>query len=284
MSNKILVLCTLKNELTTKYRAVLLYMPLSNEETDRNWENIINQHQPRAIIFGLQAIDEKKLSYWRRVLPNHPLKFVRKGTSLHRVDFAAARRHNVVIVNTPGVNAPYVARFIIDTFSSHKTAQSIAAVLGIGDIGKKVVTGLLGIYKQLILYNRTQYLFDGGTYTYENNVLTIFSGSSQIAVCLPLTEETKGIIGEQHIRVIPLNGQIVCVSPPRVFSPQAIKALHERSDIHVTFDHVASGLIYIHEALGHALLRPNFIFDEKAAAGYECQYAMGEAAILEALK
>jgi phosphoglycerate dehydrogenase-like enzyme len=270
--------------LTAKYSADLLYKPLSNEETDRNWENIIDQHQPRAIIFGLQAIDEKKLAYWRRVLPNHSLKFVRKGTSLHRVDFAAARRHNVVILNTPGVNAPYVAKFIVHAFSSQTPVPSTAAVLGIGDIGKKVVTGLLETYNQLILFNRTQYPFDGDGYTYENNLLTIFSSSSQIAVCLPLTEETKGIIEEQHIRAMPENGQIVCVSPPRVFSPQAIKALHERSDIHVTFDHVASGLIYIHEALGHAVLRPNFIFDEKAAAGYECQYAMGEAAILEALK
>lgn len=40
---------------------------------------------------------------------------------------------------------------------------------------------------------------------------------------------------------------------------------------------------FIHESLGHHHLRPNFIFEEKAAASDECQAAMGEAAIIAAL-
>ena len=52
----------------------------------------------------------------------------------------------------------------------------------------------------------------------------------------------------------------------------------------MTFDHIASGLTFIQDTLGHTNLRDNFIFEEKAASSYECQYAMGEAAIKIALR
>jgi hypothetical protein len=47
---------------------------------------------------------------------------------------------------------------------------------------------------------------------------------------------------------------------------------------------VASGLSHIYGSLEHQDLRSNFIFEEKAASGDECQYAMGEAAILKAIE
>ena len=98
-----------------------------------------------------------------------------------------------------------------------------------------------------------------------------------------MTEETKGIITAEHIHALAKNAEIICISPPRVMSETAIVALDQRQDIHITFDHVASGLQFIVDTLGRTDLRQNFIFEEKAAAGYECQYAMGEAAIIKAL-
>lgn len=251
-------------------------------------EKLLIQYQPQTILFGLQTIDEKKISLWRQLQPSAKLQFVRKGTSLHRVDFAAAKKYSVAIVNIPGVNAPFVAEFIANLLLSSNSIGDRCnlpiAVLGVGNIGSKVVDQLIKSQRQVLLYSRTPRHFSGSNYIYNNNMLEIFSATQQVAVCLPLTETTKGIITEQHIRALPQNAKIVCVSPPRVMSKDAIIALDERKDIHVTFDHVLSGLTFIQEALGHTSLRQNFIFEEKAAASYECQYAMGESALLIALQ
>lgn len=280
---KILTICTLKDALVTKYKDQLIYLPLSNEDTDQNWEQLLKQHQPKTIIFGLQAIDEAKLALWRQLQPNDHLRCVRKGTSLHRVDFAAAKKYNVEIMNTAGVNASFVADFVINELLRDQDNNAHIGILGIGDIGKRVALAAINRQNQTVLYNRTHHLFPGDNYGYQNDLLELFTMCSRIAVCLPLTTETKGIITGEHISVLSENAKIVCISPPRVMSESAISILDQRKDIHITFDHVASGLQFITDTLGHATLRENFIFAEKAAAGYECQYAMGEAAILNAM-
>lgn len=281
MDKKILVICNLENDLVTKYQECLEYLPLSNEETDRAWEEILKKYKPKVIIFGLQTINEEKLSLWRKLQPSDTLKFVRKGVSLHRVDFVAAKKYTVEVLNAPGVNAPFVAEFITKLLIDKQTKNGLVGVLGVGHIGKKVVVKLLAAGSQVLVCNRTQYHFNKKNYSYVNDLLELFSKADQIAICLPLTEQTTGIITEQHVQAISQNGQVICISPPRVMSAKAVVALHAREDIDVTFDHVSSGLQFIQEALGHNHLRKNFIFEEKAAASHECQYAMGEAAILK---
>ncbi len=98
MSKKILVICTVANELITKYQEILEYKPLSNEETDQLWLCLLQQYQPQAIIFGLQAIDSVKCSAWRNLQPDQHLQFIRKGTRLHRVDFAASKQFNIEVL------------------------------------------------------------------------------------------------------------------------------------------------------------------------------------------
>lgn len=158
------------------------------------------------------------------------------------------------------------------------------AVLGVGDIGKKLVDKLIPSHQKIVLYTRTPGFFKHSKCHYSHNLDEIFANSEQVVVSLPLNEETKEIILAQHIEALPKNAQVICVSPPRVFSKEAIVALHRREDIHVVFDHVASGLSHIYESLGFEQLRKNFIFEEKAAGSKECQYAMGETAILKALE
>lgn len=283
MTDKILTICTLQPDLFDKYQHCLHYVPLSNDATDQNWEQLLQQYHPRAIIFGLQNIDHYKISLWRKLEPNAKLAFVRKGTSLHRVDFAAAKHYQIEILNTAGVNAPFVADFVLQQFHTNQLAGK-SGVLGIGDIGKKVVTSLLKEDRELLLYTRTEFSFNDGQYEYTKDLQKIFTECKQIAICLPLNEHTEGRITAQHVDAMLPHTQIVCISPPRVFSADAIRALDKRDDILVTFDHVASGLTFIYEALNRHSLRSKFIFEEKAAASPACQYAMGEEAIIKALQ
>lgn len=283
MPPAILVICTLVPSLVEKYHSQLIYLPLSNEKTDENWESILIQYQPDTIIFGLQTIDERKCELWRHLQPNARLRFIRKGTSLHRVDFDAAARFTIEIKNIPGVNAPYVAKFITDHILSKKEYGNIG-VVGTGEIGTKVTNTLLDANRSVILFSRTHHQFKTGNWNYHNELTTLFTDCNQIAVCLPLTDQTIGIITEQHIYSTPKYSTIICISPPRIFSSKAIKALEHRSDLNVIFDHVASGKQYILESLQRNDLPKNFVFDEKAAASDVCQFAMGEAAILEGLQ
>lgn len=249
-------------------------MPLSNEETDQQWSNLIKKYRPNVVIFGLQTIDERKLTIWRNLMPHDNLKFVRKGTSLHRVDFAAAKKNAIEVLNTPSVNSLFVAKFITDIVL-HQNLSTIG-IIDVGDIGKKVALTLLESQKSLMLYNRTHHSLPNGSFIYCENLNELFKSSHAIVIRLPLNNETSGIITAQHIQLIPKNSIFICISPPRVISTEAIIALDQREDIKVIFDHVASGLAHIHESLQRNSLRNNFIFDEKAAADYECQYATGE--------
>ena len=276
----ILAICKLEEGLIKKYSDVLTYLPLSNEETDSSWQALIKTHCPKAIIFGLQTINQEKLSFWRWCQPDDTLQFVRKGTSLHRVDFASAEKYRIAVHNTAGVNAQFVAQFIVDTLIDQ---SDTVGILGVGAIGKKTASMLLAKHKKLILFNRTDHSLEGSQYRY-TDLMYLFTNAPEIAICLPLTQETTGLVTEKMVNTIPQNSQISCISPPRVLSKEAIIALDKRSDLRVTFDHVASGLGFIHESLGRTSLRDNFIFEEKAAAGHDCQYAMGEAAILRILR
>ncbi len=282
MCKEILVICTLKEDLVLKYEGQLSYVPLTNQETDESFEALLRQYKPKSIVFGLQAIDEAKLSVWRRLQPDDHLTFVRKGTSLHRVDFAAAKKYEVNILNTAGVNSPFVADFVVNLLFNDNN-DALVGILGIGDIGKKVAIAAMTGQKKVLLYNRTLHPFEIKNYQYVNNLMDIFSRVSRLAICLPLTAETTGIITAEHINALPKNAKVVCVSPPRVMAESAILALDKRQDLHIIFDHVDSGLHYITQTLGRTQLRENFIFEEKAAADYECQYAMGEAAIMKVL-
>lgn len=278
---KILVICTLVNTVVSKYKDCIEYLPLSNADSDRSFEQLLNKYKPTSIVFGLQTINEEKLSLWRTLQPNDNLKFVRKGTSLHRVDFAAAKKFNIEVLNTPGINAPFVAKFITDILLTPEKNNCDLSILGVGEIGKLVARKAIEDRQHVVLYNRTHYHFTG-EYTYNDDLLSVFKNSQQIAICLPLNDSTKSIITEEHIYALPNNAEIVCISPPRVMSADAIVALDKRKDIKIIFDHVASGMQLIEESLGHKQLRHNFIFEEKAAASDECQSAMGEAAIIAA--
>ena len=283
MKNKILVICTLVHLLLLKYKDDIEYLPLSNEATDASWEKLLLKYQPTAIVFGLQAIDENKLSLWRKLKPDDDLKFVRKGTSMHRVDFAAAKKYNINVLNIPGVNAPFVARFISDILLTDNNQNTTIAILGVGEIGRLVTRKVITARQHVLLYSRTHYSFDGNHYSYSNDLLNIFTCAEQVAICLPLNDATKGIIAAEHIHALPKNTEIVCVSPPRVMSASAIVALDHRDDITVVFDHVASGMQFIEESLSRNQLRPGFTFAERAASSDECQGAMGEAAIVSAM-
>lgn len=231
MKTKILVICTLVNSVITKYQDCIEYMPLSNEATDQSWEQLLNKYHPQAIVFGLQKIDEEKLFLWRKLQPDDDLKFVRKGTSMHRVDFAAAKKYNIDVLNTPGVNAPFVAKFITDLLLTPDRKNCSLAILGIGEIGKLVTRKAIEDREQVILYNRTHHQFAGDHYKYSDDLLSMFKIAEQMAVCLPLNDSTNGLIREEHIKALPKNAEIVCISPPRVMSANAITALDKREDI-----------------------------------------------------
>ena len=76
---------------------------------------------------------------------------MRKGTSLHRVHFAAAKKYNVDILNTSGVNAPFVAQFITDQFLVEGKSNMPIGIIGIGDIGKKVTETVIKVRNHVLL-------------------------------------------------------------------------------------------------------------------------------------
>ena len=276
----VLVICTLKPALIDEYASQIKYLPLTNEKTDEHWRELITQYQPTTVLFGLQTLDETKFKIWRELMPNIALRCVRKGTSLHRVDLAAAEKYRITILNTAGVNAPFVAKFVIDKLT--KQPGSIVGIVGVGDIGRGVAATMISSDANVLLYNRTHHELKG-QYCYVDSLDTLFSQCQEIAVCIALTDATKEIITARHINACLPHAKIICIAPPRVFAAEAICALDERDDLTVIFDHVVSGRQYIYDSLQRTTFKAHFTFEEKAASGYECQYAMGKAALLKAI-
>lgn len=281
--NKILVICTLKDEAVKTYQDVIEYLPLSNEESDKHWQNLIDRYTPHTILFGIQNLDADKMKYWREKMPESNLSFVRKGVSLHRVDFNAARCYKISIHKIAPVNAPFVAQYVNDNLFSKKTSD-VSSIIGVGEIGHRVALQAAENCRQVLLYNRSKPKLNFSNMTFELNLEKHFKTANKVALCLPLNDSTNGLIEKKHIDLLAKGTTFVCISPPRVLTLAAIKALHDRLDIIVIFDHVNSGLQTIKKALGTLNLREGFIFKEEAASSHACQFAMGLAAIKICLK
>jgi lactate dehydrogenase-like 2-hydroxyacid dehydrogenase len=86
-----------------------------------------------------------------------PLSIVRRGTSLARIDRQAAGALHIDVLNTPGVNALFVAHYMLKQFGLMLTDGAIPAgskriaVIGSGGIGARVQFLVLLLCKSLII-------------------------------------------------------------------------------------------------------------------------------------
>lgn len=134
----------------------------------------------------------------------------RSGTGVDTIDVAAATQKNIVVVNAPGANAQTVAehtmalmlavsRHIVPTVNSLKAGKwekasyhgmelygKTLGVLGMGHIGSRVAKLAEAFGMNVLPYIRGE------------DLLAVLKQSDIVSIHLPLTDETRGCIGQRE--------------------------------------------------------------------------------------
>lgn len=163
-------------------------------------------------IAGLDEVTEKVLSQCKK------LKVVsRYGAGVDRVDLAAAKLNNIVVTNTPGVNADAVAelafglvlnlaRKILLLNQKTRAGEWVRStgielkgktigILGLGAIGRNLARYAQGFSMNVIAYDP----YINEAYAKDNHITVatfeqVIENADVISLHLPLTEETKHLI------------------------------------------------------------------------------------------
>ena len=160
--------------------------------------------------------------------PHHLLGIVRHGTGLDMIPVAAATAQNVPVANVPGVNAETVAEYVVGSFltlarqlnlmdrdlraagwtESRRRADAgielygkTVGVIGVGSIGGRAAEICHQAFRMRVLGHQRRLDALPG-FVIGADVDTICRESDFIAVCCPLTPETRGLIDARRIALM----------------------------------------------------------------------------------
>lgn len=290
-NRRLLVIAKFHSDSVKIFKDIINYYPNLDADNLNEWEQTIQQLKPQAIIFGTNTINSKMLNIWREAVPNQKLFLIRRGVTLARCDVTTASKLEIQVFNTPGVNAPYISKFICDLLFNKNNSKKVA-ILGLGQIGALVAKQaaemqcFLNLYSKKLFNSSTRelVLHDLNLNNYDHivchqSIKSAFKSSDGMVVALPFANETIGLITANDIQEIPSHSTFISISFPKVLTDEAMRELYNRTDINVIFDHLKHEIMDTKKILGIDKLRPNFILDEQAATAYACQRAMDNAAM-----
>jgi phosphoglycerate dehydrogenase-like enzyme len=213
---------------------------LRTASSESELEQHLRDTQALTLIVGEDRITGDLLRKWRAMHPAANLVLARRGTSTDKIDKAACEALGITVINTPGVNSPHVARFVLKTLSRDGKMPSDVRLLGCGSVGSEVARGVCAESPShrvtALTGTRTSHEALGLQDQQNQVALTpsmdeVFRGAHSLAICLPVTDDVPGrkgtrhSIGAEQIRLLAPGARIVCVSKPDVFDDAALIAL-----------------------------------------------------------
>jgi D-3-phosphoglycerate dehydrogenase / 2-oxoglutarate reductase len=190
----------------------------------------------------------------RRVIASAPaLELIAQGTSgTDNIDDEAARERGIAIVSLPGENANAVAELVVafllmmtrtlplygrevvrgvwsrdDCATRHELRHHRLGILGLGQVGSRVarLAGAFGMRVQAF----DPYITDFGTATRAVSLDALLRENDVITLHVPLTHETRRLIGEAQIRAMPRGSYLVNAARGEVLDQAAaLRALDEQ--------------------------------------------------------
>lgn len=148
----------------------------------------------------------------------------RYGTGMNSVDTDAAKRHNIMVTNCPGVNANSVAEHVIMLILSglrdlprmnamtkegtwknlnfHEIAGKTVGILGFGSIGKLVAKKLTGFDCRTIAYDVMPDHESAEKYNVEfKSFEELMAESDIICILVPLLPSTENMINRESLKL-----------------------------------------------------------------------------------
>jgi len=201
-----------------------------------------------ALIVGIDNVTDDVLKHANRlkVLANH-------GVGLDNIDLEAATKRGIPVVYSPHANADSVADFtlglilallrkIIDAhlvtkaggFRSRKflgveLRDKIIGIIGFGQIGFRVAQRALGFGMKVITYD--PYVADEVLAKFNAkraSLEELLKNSDIVTIHVPLTEETRNLIGEKELKLMKKNAVLINTARGGIVNENALyKALKE---------------------------------------------------------
>jgi len=214
---------------------------------DEMVEEISNARPVFAIVVGVDPVTEKVME----AAPE--LKVIAKhGVGVDNIDLEAARKRGIVVTNAPGSNNQAVADLVWglilaaareipkadritrqgrwDRLIGCEIWGKTIGIIGTGQIGLAVARRARGFDMRILAYDQAPNMEAaeeiGISYTSLENLL---KDSDVVSLHVPLTPETKNLIGERELNMMKKNAILVNTSRGEVVDEEALyRALKER--------------------------------------------------------
>lgn len=170
---------------------------------------------------------------------------VRAGAGYDNVDCETAKKHNVVVMNTPGQNANAVAELVFAMLLFHVRKQLTGAsgselmgkrfgVMSYGNIGENAARIAKGFGMDVYAYSRSTpadfFVKDG--YKFFINRKAMFENSDIMVIAMPSAKNTKGMIDYELMSAMPKGAILVNIARKDLINEtDLLKVLAERPDI-----------------------------------------------------
>jgi glycine/D-amino acid oxidase-like deaminating enzyme len=237
--------------------------------------------RPTTLVVSAQTVSRQFMEAWRNCcLREDPLVLVRRGTSLGSIDIDAAKELGIEVVNTPGVNSPHVARFVVETLGLSEpvagaTSGAIkAVVIGSGSVGQVVIDSMRRVGVEPTVVDRSPDSIP---------LAEALRGATHVAVCAATSSEP--ILTSEHVAELFVGEErpisIVSVSRPEAFSLEAIMMIAQRGkeQVQLRFDYGDSILAPTRDQVNHDGVKENITWSSKAMASEACKQDMDEAVL-----
>ncbi|WP_151996119.1 NAD(P)-dependent oxidoreductase [Buttiauxella massiliensis] len=210
-------------EIASKYEVVAY-----PECRDRNWHEEADALLVRTWVVSAEDMAKAK-----------KLKIIAKhGVGVDNIDLPAAKAHNILVTNTPGANAVSVAEYVVTlTLSLYRSvplysyrvrygewkalpkafeiSEKTIGLVGLGDIGlraAKIFSG--GFGARVLAYDpfAPQKVFIDNNVERVQHLDDLLTRCDVISLHVPLTPQTKNMIGERELHMMKEDSVLINVS------------------------------------------------------------------------
>ncbi len=158
------------------------------------------------------------------------------GTGLDGIDVEAATERGVMVANAPGANKNAVAELTValmlavgrridkhsallregrwERTAGREVSDSVVGLLGLGNIGKRVVKLLMGFNNRIVVYDPAadeDFLASNGLYC-ASSPEQVFREADFLVLTLPLTEQTRHIVNDRTLGLMHPDAYVINTS------------------------------------------------------------------------
>jgi len=181
---------------------------------------------------------------------------IRAGAGFNTIDTKYARKRGIDVMNTPGANSNAVAEEVIammladarhlipadastrrgewekKAFMGREIAGKTVGIVGLGNIGRLVITRLSGFGCKLLGYDPVISADRAREMNVElTDLHTLFSQSDFVSLHIPENDETRGLVGAKLLAVMKKGATIINCARAGIIDEAALRAVKQEKKL-----------------------------------------------------